>query len=82
MIEEFTETPASERVTGHAKFSWASVCVDIIPTEVVDVGFKDETPSLGKADVVERPLPRMTEGYVVVERGFWKGMRGIPDNYR
>lgn len=44
---------------------------------------EDTTVSIEEEDIIERTLPNETkERFVVLDRGFYKGMHGIPDNYQ
>ena len=43
----------------------------------------DGTVNIEEGDIIERVLPSgAKEQYLVVDRGFYKGMRGIPDHYQ
>lgn len=44
---------------------------------------EDTSVSIEEEDIIERTLPNGTkERFVVLDRGFYKGMHGIPDNYQ
>jgi len=44
---------------------------------------EDTSVSIEEEDIIERTLPNTTiERFVVLDRGFYKGMHGIPDNYQ
>lgn len=44
---------------------------------------EDTSVSIEEEDIIERTLPNATiERFVVLDRGFYKGMHGIPDNYQ
>lgn len=43
----------------------------------------DATVPIEEEDIIERKLPTgSTEQFIVIDRGFFKGMHGIPDNYQ
>lgn len=43
----------------------------------------DGTINIEEGDIIERALPSgATEQYLVIDRGFYKGMHGIPDHYQ
>ena len=44
---------------------------------------EDTSVSIEEEDIIERTLPNGNkERFVVLDRGFYKGMHGIPDNYQ
>ena len=44
---------------------------------------EDTSVSIEEEDIIERTLPNGTkERFVVLDRGYYKGMHGIPDNYQ
>lgn len=48
-----------------------------------NICIEDTSISIEEEDIIERTIPNGNkERFVVLDRGFYKGMRGIPDNYQ